>query len=72
MGLGGGCLSLLVAAATRLGGGLGAVANLLLDADVVVCELAHLGVVDTDNLRFLVGAEAEARDEVHDPEDDGL
>jgi len=46
-------------------------ANIGINADVVVCELAHLSVVDTDNLGLLRGTETEARDEVHDPEDDG-
>lgn len=46
-------------------------AKLSVDCNVVVSELAHLGVVDTDNLGLFVGAEAAAGDEVHDPEDDG-
>jgi len=46
-------------------------ANIGINADIVVCELAHLSVVDTDNLGFLRSTEAETRDKVHDPEDDG-
>ena len=45
--------------------------NIGINADVVVCELAHLGIIDTDDLGFLRSTEAEARDEVHSPEDDG-
>lgn len=45
--------------------------NIGINADVVVCELAHLSVVDTNNLGFLRSTEAEARDKVHNPEDDG-
>lgn len=46
-------------------------AELGVNSNVVVRELAHLSVVDTDDLGLLVGAEAAAGDEVHDPEDDG-
>ena len=46
-------------------------ANIGINADVVVCELAHLRVVDTDDLGFFRSTEAEARDKVHNPEDDG-
>ena len=46
-------------------------ANVGINANVVVCELAHLSVVDTDNLGLLRRTEAEARDKVHNPEDDG-
>lgn len=52
--------------------GVEGVADFLLDTDIVVCELAHVGIVNTKNLSFLSGAETEARDEVHDPEDGGL
>lgn len=45
-------------------------ANIGVDANIVVCELSHLSIVDTDNLGLLRGTEAEARDEVHNPEDD--
>jgi len=42
--------------------------KLSVDADVVVREFAHLGVVDTDYFGFfVVEAEGEAWDEVHDP-----
>jgi len=46
-------------------------ANIGINANVVVRELAHLSVIDTDNLGFLRGTKAEARDKVHHPEDDG-
>ncbi len=42
------------------------------DPDVVVRELAHLRVVDAEDLRLLARAQAQAGDEVHDPEDDRL
>jgi hypothetical protein len=45
-------------------------AKLGLNAHVVVCKLAHLRVVDTEDLCRLVATEAAARDEVHDPKDD--
>ncbi len=38
--------------------------------NIVVCKLANLCVVDTENFGFLTGTEREARDEVHDEEDD--
>ena len=41
------------------------------DADVVVRELAHLGIVDTEDLGLFVAAHAHAGDEVEEPEDDG-
>lgn len=46
-------------------------AKLSIDCNVVVSELAHLGIVNTNDLGLFVGAEAAAGDEVHDPEDDG-
>lgn len=46
-------------------------AKLSIDGNVVVSELAHLGIVNTNDLGLFVGAEAAAGDEVHDPEDDG-
>lgn len=48
------------------------VPNLLLEADVVVRELAHLRVVHAEDLGLLVRAEAAVGDEVEDPADDGL
>ena len=42
------------------------------DADVVVRELAHLCVVDAQDLRLLVAAHPAARDVVHDPQDHRL
>jgi len=38
--------------------------------DVVVGELANFGVVDAEDLGLLGGAQREARDQVHDEEDD--
>jgi hypothetical protein len=38
--------------------------------NVVVCELADLGIVDTQDLGFFGGAEGEAGDQVHDEEDE--
>lgn len=38
--------------------------------NVVVCELANLGIVDTKDLCFLGGAERETRNQVHDEEDE--
>jgi hypothetical protein len=54
-----------------IGGAALRVAELGLDTDIVVRELAHLRVVNAENLGLLIAAEAEAGDEVHDPEDDG-
>ena len=48
------------------------VVRLRVDADVVVRELAHLGVVHAEDLRLLIAAHAAAGDEVHDPQDDRL
>ncbi|KAJ7260397.1 hypothetical protein B0H12DRAFT_1069830 [Mycena haematopus] len=44
--------------------------NLLQEPDVVVHLLAHLSVVDPEELGFFGGAQTERGDEVHDPEDD--
>ena len=44
--------------------------KILLEADVVICELAHVVVVHANNLSLLSRAHAEEGDEVHDPEDD--
>ena len=52
--------------------GVDAVANLLLEANIVVGELAHIGIIDTKNLGLLRSTEAETRDEMHGPEDDSL
>jgi hypothetical protein len=38
--------------------------------NVVVCELANLSIVDTQDLSFLGGAEGQAGDQVHDEEDE--
>ena len=43
-----------------------------IDANIVVSEFAHLCIVDTENFRFLIGAQAETGDVMHNPEDDGL
>jgi hypothetical protein len=52
----------------------GLVADLGLDADIVVRELAHLGVVHAQDLRLIVAAQAEEAhgEVVHRPEDEGL
>jgi hypothetical protein len=42
-----------------------------INCDIVVGEFTHLGVINTDDFRILISAEAKTRDEVHDPEDDG-
>lgn len=47
------------------------VAQLSLDTDIIVRELAHLSIVDTEDLGSLIATETHAGDEVHDPEDDG-
>lgn len=49
-------------------------AELGFETDIVVCELAHLALVDTNDLGLLIAAETEraAREEVHRPEDDSL
>jgi hypothetical protein len=52
-------------------GVVGRVAELSLDSNVVVRELAHLRIVDAEDLGRVVRAETETRDEVHHPEDDG-
>lgn len=66
------CVVLLGVAGRRFGAHfvlLGA--NIGVNANIVVCELSHLSIVDTDNLSLLRSTEAEARDKVHNPEDDG-
>jgi len=47
-------------------------ANLGLKTHIVVCELAHFSIIDTDDLGFFVAAETEvaAREVVHEPEND--
>jgi hypothetical protein len=42
-----------------------------INANVVVSELSHLSIIDTNNLRFFRSAKSAARDEVHNPEDYG-
>lgn len=37
------------------------------EPDVVVCELAHLSVVDADDLGFFVATETKTGDVMHDP-----
>lgn len=48
--------------------------ELRLETNIIIRELAHLGIIDTDDLSFLVAAKAEiaAREVVHKPADDGL
>ena len=48
------------------------VVNTSVDANVVVSELAHLCVVDSEDLGVFGSAETETGDEVHDPKDYGL
>ena len=48
------------------------VADFLVNADVVIRELAHISVIDTEDLCFLCSAQRETGNEVHDPEDDSL
>jgi hypothetical protein len=47
-------------------------ADLCLEADVVVRELAHFGVIDAEDFGFGRAAETGPGCEVEDPEDDGL
>lgn len=78
-------LGLLVDAAARLGdvviglaatasctNGADSLADLLLEADIVISELAHLSIIDTKDFGLLRSAKTKTRDEVHDPENDGL
>jgi len=48
------------------------VSNFLLQTNIIVSEFTHLGVIDTENFGLLRSSEAEARNEVHDPEDPSL
>jgi len=59
-------------ATSRCDAGVEGVADFLLEADIVVRELAHVGVIDTEDLGLLSGTETETGDKVHDPENDGL
>lgn len=45
---------------------------LWLEANVVICELAHVRFVNTVGFRAVIDAKTEARDVVHDPENDSL
>jgi hypothetical protein len=45
--------------------------EVLLKANVVICEFTHVVVVNTDDLCLFVAAETETWDEVHDPKDNG-
>jgi len=47
------------------------VSDFLLETDVVIGKLAHFGIIDTENFRLFGGAHTEARDVMHNPEDDG-
>lgn len=42
------------------------------DTNVIVRELAHLRIVDTEDLGIFGRTQTEAGDEVHDPQDDSL
>jgi hypothetical protein len=48
----------------------GVVEDLTGQFNVIVCELANLSIIDTEDLSLLRGTEGEARDEVHDEEDE--
>lgn len=50
--------------------GVGVVQDFAGQFNVVVCELANLSIVDTQDLSFLGGAEGQAGDQVHDEEDE--
>jgi len=61
----------LAIATSRRDAGVEGVADFLLEADIVVCELTHVGVVDTEDFSLLSGTETETGDDVHYPENDG-
>ena len=46
--------------------------DLVLDANVVVRELAHLCIVDADDLRLWRTPQPKEGDEMHEPQDDSL
>jgi hypothetical protein len=50
----------------------GSVADFLLNANIAICELAHIGVIDTEDLHLFCGTERKTGNDVHDPEDDSL
>lgn len=60
----------LVAGEARVLVGINVVEDLARELDVVVGKLADLSVVDAQDLGLLGGAQAQARDEVHDAQDD--
>jgi len=62
----------LAATTSRCDASVESVADFLVDTDVVVRELAHISVIDTEDLSILCGTERETGNEVHDPEDDSL
>lgn len=45
--------------------------EILLEANVIVREFTHFVVINSDDLRLFRAAETEARNEVHDPENNG-
>ena len=49
----------------------GSVADFLLNANES-CELAHIGVIDTEDPCLFCGTGRETGNDVHDPEDDSL
>lgn len=42
-----------------------------IDANIVIRKFTHLRVVDAKDLGFFCGSKTQARDVMHDPEDDG-
>ena len=62
----------LAAAATRSVVVLLAWHQLSLNSNVVVGKFSHLRIVDADDLCLFVATETEERNEVHDPQNDGL
>jgi len=48
-----------------------AVSDFLLNADIIIGKLAHFGIIDAKDLSLFGRAKAEARDEMHSPENDG-
>ena len=48
------------------------VADFLVDANIVVRELAHISNLNSEDLRLLCSAECQSSIEGHNPKDDGL
>ena len=62
----------LAASTSRCEASVESMADFLVDADVVVRELAHISGINTEDLRLLCGTERESRNDVHNPEDYSL